>query len=182
MCRLLIFCSQWMALTHNGWNLWRPSKPTSSSQKRKLWPGKVKIMSWVYPVADIFKGAKSFSVACVCALLLYSCLTLCDPTDCSPSGSSVHGILQARTLEWAAISFSKGSSWPRDWTQIANIAGRFFTAEPPGKTPFSVTTMLILPYFFTFPLFSHFSYSSFNVKDQLPQSSKMKQGFSKTVI
>ena len=103
--------------------------------RRGNWPGKVKIMSWVYPVADIFYVAKSFSVACVCALLLYSCLTLCDPTDCSPSGSSVHGILHAWTLEWAAISFSKGSSWPRDWTQIANIAGRFFTAEPPGKTP-----------------------------------------------
>ena len=39
-----------------------------------------------------------------------SCLTLCDPTDCSPPGSSVHGILQARTLEWVAIPFSRGSS------------------------------------------------------------------------
>ena len=47
-----------------------------------------------------------------------SCLTLCDPMDCSPPGSSVHGILQARILEWvAAIPFSKKSSQPRDWTQ-----------------------------------------------------------------
>ena len=45
----------------------------------------------------------------------------------SPPGSSVHGILQARILEWVAISFSKGSSWPRDWTQVSCIAGRFFT-------------------------------------------------------
>ena len=43
-----------------------------------------------------------------------SCLTLYDPMDCSPPGSSVHGILQARVLKWVAISFSRGSSWPRD--------------------------------------------------------------------
>ena len=52
-----------------------------------------------------------------------SCLTLCDPVDCSP-GSSVHRILQARILEWVAISFSRGSSWPRDQTQVSRIAGR----------------------------------------------------------
>ena len=47
-----------------------------------------------------------------------SCLTLCHPMDCSPPGSSVHGILQGRTLEWVAISFSRKSSWPRDRTQV----------------------------------------------------------------
>ena len=55
-----------------------------------------------------------------------SCPTLCDPMDCSPPGSSVHGILQARVLEWVAISFSRGSSWLRDWTQVSHIAGRRF--------------------------------------------------------
>ena len=55
-----------------------------------------------------------------------SCPTLCDPVDCSPPGSSVHGILQARILEWVAISFSRGSSWPRDQTQVSRIAGRHF--------------------------------------------------------
>ena len=54
-------------------------------------------------------------------------LTFCHPMDCSPPGSSVHGILQARILEWAAISFSRGSSWPRDQTRVSCIAGRFFT-------------------------------------------------------
>ena len=44
----------------------------------------------------------------------HSCLTLCDPMDCSPPGSSVHGILQARTLEWVAVPFSRASSQPRD--------------------------------------------------------------------
>ena len=52
--------------------------------------------------------------------------TLCDPMDYSPPGSSVHGILQARILEWVAISFSRGSSWPRDQTQVSCIAGRCF--------------------------------------------------------
>ena len=55
-----------------------------------------------------------------------SCPTLCDPMDCSPPGSSVRGILQARILEWVAISFSRGSSRPRDWAQVSCIAGRRF--------------------------------------------------------
>ena len=55
-----------------------------------------------------------------------SCPTLCNPMDCSLSGSSVHGIFQAKVLVWVAISFSRGSSRPRDWTQVSCIAGRFF--------------------------------------------------------
>ena len=55
-----------------------------------------------------------------------SCATLCDPVDCSPSSSSIHGILQARILEWVAIPFSKGPSQPRDRTQVSRIAGRRF--------------------------------------------------------
>ena len=57
---------------------------------------------------------------------------LCDPMDCSPAGSSVHGISQARILEWIAISFSRGSSRPRDQAHVSCIAGGFLTAEPPG--------------------------------------------------
>ena len=59
--------------------------------------------------------------------------SLCDPMDCSLPGSSVHGILQAIVLEWIAISFSRGSSQPRDQTRVFCIAGRFFTTEPSGK-------------------------------------------------
>ena len=55
-----------------------------------------------------------------------SCPTLCNAMDCSPLGSSVHGILQARILEWVAVSFSRGSSQPRDQTQVSRIAGRRF--------------------------------------------------------
>ena len=64
---------------------------------------------------------------CVCVLVAQLYPTLCNPIDCSLPGSSVHGILQARILEWVAIFFSKGSSWPRDWTWVSCIAGRFFT-------------------------------------------------------
>ena len=56
-----------------------------------------------------------------------SCPTLCDRIDCSPPGSSIHGIFQTRVLDWVAISFSRGSSWPRDWTQVSHVAGRRFT-------------------------------------------------------
>ena len=56
-----------------------------------------------------------------------SCPTLCDPMDYSLPGSSVHWIFQARVLEWVAISFSRGSSRPRDWTQVSHIVGRRFT-------------------------------------------------------
>ena len=53
--------------------------------------------------------------------------TLCDPMDCSLPGSSVHGIFQRRILEWVATSFSRRSSWPRDWTWVSCIVGRRFT-------------------------------------------------------
>ena len=60
-------------------------------------------------------------------LAAQSCPTLWDPMDCGPQGSSVHRILQARILEWVAISFSRGSSRPRNQTRVSCIAGRFFS-------------------------------------------------------
>ena len=60
-------------------------------------------------------------------LVAQSCLTLCDPIVCRPPGSSVHGIFQARILEWVAIPFSRGSSWPRGRTQVFHTVGRFST-------------------------------------------------------
>ena len=64
---------------------------------------------------------------CVHAKLLQSCPTLCKPMDCSPPGSSVCKILQARILEWVAMPSSRGSSRSRDGTQVSCIASRFFT-------------------------------------------------------
>ena len=72
----------------------------------------------------------------ICAKSLQSCLTLCDPVDCSLSVSSAHEILQARILEWVAMPFSMGSSWPRDWTHISCgfcTAGRFLLLSHQGS-------------------------------------------------
>ena len=63
-----------------------------------------------------------------------SCPTLCDPMDCSLPGSSVHGIFQAIVLEWIAISFSRGSSRPRDRTQVSCIIGTHFTVWSTSAT------------------------------------------------
>ena len=60
----------------------------------------------------------------------------CDPRDCSLPGSSVHGISQGGILEWVAIFFSRGFSWPRDWTHVSCLTGGFFTTESPGKLSF----------------------------------------------
>ena len=59
--------------------------------------------------------------------------------DCSPPGSSIHGILQARILEWVAISFSRGSSWPRDRTEVSCIAGRWFNLWATREAPLLCT-------------------------------------------
>ena len=87
-----------------------------------------------------FSEATVHCWGCVC-VLTQLCLTLCDPMDCSPPGSSTHGIIQARILEWVAISSSKGSSWPRDWPCICCI-GRWIlyqwaTREANSSLPFS---------------------------------------------
>ena len=64
-----------------------------------------------------------------------SCLTLCNLVDCSLPGSSVHGIFQARVLEWVAISFSRGFSWTGDQTRVSRIAGRYFTIWATREVP-----------------------------------------------
>ena len=69
----------------------------------------------------------SLVITAAAAKSLHLCPTLCNPTDGSPPGPAVPGILQARTLEWVAISFSRRSSQPRDWTQVSLIVGRCFT-------------------------------------------------------
>ena len=101
--------------------------------------------------------------ACVCCLVTQSCPTLCDPMDCSPPGSSVHGILQARILEWVAISFSRGSSQPKELTQVSCTADRFLTISATreassifvAKTKRKIMTILhlylyVCAYFYTY--------------------------------
>ena len=85
------------------------------------------------------RSPRKASVFVFVSLLLFVAelyLTLCGPMNCIMPGSSVHEISQARTLEWVALSFSKGSSWPRDRTCIESpptLVGRFFTTEAAGK-------------------------------------------------
>ena len=94
---------------------------------------------------------------CCCCLVTQSCLTLREPMDCSPPGFSVCGILQARILEWVAISFSRGSSPPRDcidrWiqpkdqTHVSCIGSVFLTTETPQTTTACVANQIILKYY-----------------------------------
>ena len=95
---------------------------------------------------------------CVCARVcahtgvksLQSCLTRCDPMDCSPPGSSVHGTLQTRLLEWVAMSFSRGSSRPRDQTCISYVScvGRqvLYHQRHLGSLPLSLSSLQIVPH------------------------------------
>ena len=69
-----------------------------------------------------FWGSKTKTAVCVCTLSCFSCFQLFDPVDCSLIGSCVHGILQARILEWVAMPSSRGSSRPKDQTQVSYIS------------------------------------------------------------
>ena len=87
------------------------------------------------------------------------CPTLCNPMD--PPGSSVHDIGHARILEWVAISFSKASFQPRDWTHNSCLAGRFFTTESPGKP---------LPNKYTFANLSYDAHAPYHSISTIPSS------------
>ena len=87
-------------------------------------------------LGSVFNQDESLNkLDCYCYLVAKLCPTLCNPMDCSPPGSSVHGIFQARILEWVAISFSKVSSGPGTEPVSPSLAGRFFATEPPGQAP-----------------------------------------------
>ena len=97
------------------------------------------ILAWRIPWTEEPGGLQFMwlqeSDACMRAKSLQSCSTLCGPMDCSPPGSSVHGILQTRILEWVAMPSSKGSSQPRDQTQVsASLAAWFFTTSATWET------------------------------------------------
>ena len=70
------------------------------------------------------------------ALIAQLCLILFDPVNCSPPGSSIHGVLQTRILEWVATPFSRGSSWPSNQTRDSRITGGFFTVWATRETPY----------------------------------------------
>ena len=82
---------------------------------------------------------------CVWAMSHQSCLTLSYSMDCSPPGSSVYGILQARILEWVAVPFSRYSPHPRIESTSPALPSRFFTTEPPRKPYFTCSSVTIHP-------------------------------------
>ena len=95
----------------------RLKRLSSSSSKKNDQLGTSKLS---FSHKKIHRERKKSEVAQLCPIL-------CNPMDCSLPGSSVHGLFQARVLESVAISFSRGSSQPRDWTWVSHIAGRRFT-------------------------------------------------------
>ena len=92
--------------------------PTVTSKHEDIWKVFIAVLKGILI-------SYNWRVAVV-VLVTQSCVTLCNPMDCSLPGSSVHGILQVRIVEWVTIPFSRGSSWPRDQTQVSYTAGRFF--------------------------------------------------------
>ena len=105
-----------MSLLHHDLNLKRPLRCGFDSWVKKI-PWRRRATHSVFlPQNPMHRGAGQAQ----------SCPTLCNPMDCSPPGSSVHGIFQTRILEWVAISFCRGSSQPRDHTRVSRTAGRCF--------------------------------------------------------
>ena len=105
------------------------------------------------------------------------CLTLWNPMNCSPTGSSVRGIVQARTLEWVAISSFRGTSWPRDWnciTCVSCISGGFFTAwavkaAPEWQCVLSILHQLLPYLWLTFHYACAVQFPRITVKNKITQ-------------
>ena len=107
-------------------------------ERTKSWPRQQQGLCGITPRDSLYSspyekyhiyGARAspyLFLVSLCVSVAQSCLTLCDPMDCSLPGPSVHGILRARILEWVAMLFCRGSSWPKDQTQVSCTADRFF--------------------------------------------------------
>ena len=139
---------QWTWVWVNSWSWWWTGRPgvlqsMGSRRVRHDWPTE---QNWKHHTRWMKPDAKDH-ILCDSIYMKknrqihvwvssYSVMSLCDPMDCNPPGSSVHGIFQARILKWVAISSSRGSSLPRiESTSLVSsaLAGRFFATEPPGK-------------------------------------------------
>ena len=127
------------------WNVHQIMDRNHSNRERKIIPNNltsIPVVGCLYScfllIAFILKGRSEVA---------QSCLTLWDPMDCNQQGSSVYGIFQARVLEWVAISFSRGSSWPRNGTQVSCIAGRRFTVWATRK---ALIFLIRLPFKFLY--------------------------------
>ena len=133
----------WILEALNSVRKLQPSKQKSKISLSQRWNG-MKLCSMLCGSLD-GRGVWQGMDACICmaeslrcspetttllisyVLVTQLCPALCDPVDCSPPASSVHGILQAGILEWVAIPFSWGSSWPSDRSWVSCVAVKFFT-------------------------------------------------------
>ena len=95
---------------------------------------KVKILATTF-IPHIFIVPEALILSVKWSEVAQSCLTLCDPMDWSQPGFSICGLFQARVLEWVAVSFSRGSSQPRDWTRVSHIADKHFTIWATRESP-----------------------------------------------
>ena len=106
------------------WTVAYQAPPTMGFSRQEYWSGLPFPSPGDLPNSGIEPGSPALQTL---YRLSHQGSPLCDPMDCSPPGFSTHGIFQAWVLEWVAISFSRGSSLPRDWTWVSHIAGRCFT-------------------------------------------------------
>ena len=114
-CVRLVTNSSWFTWDVLGFSHWKSCVPRNPSvrAKRNSYLFQLYVYAWFFKLSPLmFVHAKSLQL----------CLTLCEPMDYSPPGSSVHGILQVRILEWAAMPSSRASSQPRDWTCISYVS------------------------------------------------------------
>ena len=119
--------------------------------------------------ATIFLSISSFPYrVCVCVYVSYSVMSDCNPMDYNFPGFSVHGIFQARILEWVAICFSRGSSEPKDWTLVSWIAGRFFTTWPSGKPHTLYSFLNAIRYIFNYLILSFIPFNLLSFSICLP--------------
>ena len=140
----LSFLVYWTSPWRRKWQHTPVFLPGKSHGQRSL----ANYSSWGHEESGTIEWLNTLNLCCLFASILHlqsapptsfyvsvshSCPTLCDPMDYIQPGSLVHRILQARTLEWVPISFSRGFSRLRDRTHLSCIARGFFTTEPPGK-------------------------------------------------
>ena len=134
--------TRWTRLWVNSGSWWWTGRPgvlrfMGSQRVGHDWATELNWEIRVYSLSYCLCGAQQifikYFIFCVFCVSDSACLILCDTINCSLPHSSIHGVLQARILEWIAMPFSRGSSWPRDQTQVSCIADRFFTTWAQGK-------------------------------------------------
>ena len=120
-CSFVLVYLKYSFLSSLPWKIW--------FSWNKVGPG-----VWLYRWCLVFPPPVRLGNSCVRYLVAQSCPTLCDPWTAAHQASLSMGILQAKTLEWVAVPSSKGSSQPRDQTQVSHNAGGLLLSEPPGKS------------------------------------------------